>query len=172
MKRKLSREMTIVLQTRRCRPAVCVSGVISIERIAPAQQQYHAMARRSAREIWGRSCLARLQGECATLVAWSNPGWKLETNLKLLWSTVRCRKRRRQHGTIRPEGGLLEVEGCQRAAVRKLQEPARGIVGERQSRSGEIVEVDRVASTKILELRAKIRRSANPRSEQRRVVDH
>jgi hypothetical protein len=99
---------------------------------------------------------------------------KFETNLKLLWSTVRCRcwKRRRQHGTIRPEGGLLEVEGCQRAAVRKLQEPARGIVGERRSRSGEIVEVDRVASTKILELRAKIRRSANPRSEQRRVVDH
>ena len=53
-----------------------------------------------------------------------------------------------------PEGGLLEVEGRQLAAVRQLQQPARWIIGERRSRSGEVVDVDRVASTEILELRA------------------
>src|SRR5580700_9920286 len=57
-----------------------------------------------------------------------------------------------------PERGLLEVEGRQRAAVRQLQQPARCIVGERRARSGEIVDVNRVASTKILELRAEVRR--------------
>src|SRR6185437_1574139 len=50
-----------------------------------------------------------------------------------------------------PQRGLLEVQGRHRGAVRQLQEPARWIIGEHGSGSGEVVEVDRVTSPEILE---------------------
>src|SRR4029077_3479240 len=105
-------------------------------------------------------------------VAWSKPGY--EVSKRTLNPCDRQSARGGVGGEMErsaPQRGLLEVEGRQLAAVRELEQPARRIIGKRRSRSGEVVNVDRVASTEILELRAEVRRSADPRPEQCGVVD-
>ena len=49
-----------------------------------------------------------------------------------------------------PQRGLLEVEGRRLAPVRELEQPAGWMIGERRSRSGEVVNVDEVAHAEIL----------------------